>query len=75
MNIPNGKCPTCGKVVNHVTIDRITAGDKIVGPLHKAVSLKCQSCKTVLGVSFDPEAARQGIVDKLLEALGRGHKG
>jgi len=71
MNIPTGKCPGCGVVISHVELDSITAGNKLVGPLHRAISYRCPSCRVVLSVEIDPIALKRDTVDEILEALGK----
>lgn len=71
LNIPDGKCPSCGKVVHGVTIDNIPASIGIGQPEWRAVSFCCKTCKTVLGVSIDPVALKTDTVDEILRALKR----
>ena len=69
-----GNCPGCEKKIDHANLESITIGDKLSGPLHRGISMICPSCKTVLGVAFDPIAIKADTVDEILEGLGHKRK-
>jgi len=54
---PSGKCPKCEKPVDRLVIVRVEAGADMGGSTHRALTLQCPSCQTVLGAqlvrSFD----------------------
>lgn len=71
----HGKCPKCEKSLDHVDIDAISAGDKMSGPLHHAISYVCPFCKTILGVAIDPISLKVDTVREILQGLGVKPKG
>ncbi len=49
-----GKCPKCETVVT-VLVEPIRARDETSGKTCPAVQFLCSKCRTILGVSLDPE--------------------
>lgn len=71
LNIPDGKCPSCTKVINKLTIDSVTASMGYGLREWNAVTYCCPDCKVVLGVGVDPIALKNDIIDGVLHGLGR----
>jgi phage FluMu protein Com len=65
----HGKCPKCSADISQCDLDKIVIGDQFAGPFFHGVSMCCPKCKTVLGVSADPEALAQDIVQKLFRRI------
>jgi hypothetical protein len=67
----SGKCPKCDRTINTAKAEAI---DLHVSPkeAYKGVSYSCPSCHCVLGVSMDPLALNQNLVNRLKKALGKG---
>jgi hypothetical protein len=70
MGIPVGKCPNCQEAIPHVVVESIGTQKPIAGGWN-AICFRCPSCRTILGVQFDPVALRQDIVESVLKALGK----
>ena len=49
-----GKCPKCETVVT-IAVESIRARDEISGRTCPSVLFLCSRCRTVLGVSLDPD--------------------
>jgi len=49
-----GKCPKCDTVVT-VVVESIRARDEASGKTCPSVQFLCSKCRTVLGVSLDPD--------------------
>jgi len=65
-----GKCPKCETSLKRVKaqyVDVETPKDT-----YKGVSYVCPLCGTILSVSVDPLAVKNGIVVAILKALGKG---
>ena len=63
----NGLCPKCEAVVQAVNVSAIPIAESFQ-PKWNGVSFLCQSCGTVLGVSFDPADLVADIVNALKES-------
>jgi len=66
----HGKCPKCEAPISHLEIDSITWGDKLNGPIFRAISGCCPKCKTVVGAAIDPTSQKNDIVSEVLAGLG-----
>ena len=64
-----GKCPKCEKPVTHCAMDEIGVGDKLIGRSFHGVAMCCPHCRTVLGVTADPEILINDIACRLLHKL------
>lgn len=65
-----GKCPKCGKTVDHAKTDPIKL--KGGGKVWPGVSLLCPSCDAVLGIQMDPLVLKEAIIEEIVKAL-QGH--
>jgi hypothetical protein len=65
-----GKCPKCEKRIDHLDLDSITMGNRLLGPLHTGVSAVCPHCKCVVSAAIDPIALKTDIVKEVLAGLG-----
>ena len=70
MAIPNAMCPNCQEVIPNVVVEPI-AVEKLLAGSWTGVSFLCPSCRTILGIQFDPVAIRQDLVESVLKALGK----
>lgn len=66
--VNKGMCPSCDGAISWVEIERLDIRE---GPLPKwtGVSLICPHCQHVLGVSVDPIALKDDIVETVLHQL------
>jgi len=66
-----GKCPHCDKTISHAKAEPI---DIRVGTTaeYKGISYYCPFCHAVLSVGMDPLALNQNLVNRLMQALGKG---
>lgn len=60
----SGKCPKCETIVT-VFIESIRARDEASGRTYASVQFLCSRCRTVLGVSLDPDWQAQIIAGQL----------
>ncbi len=60
----SGRCPKCETVVT-VLIELIRARDEISGRTCPSVQFLCDRCRTVLGVSLDPDWQAQIVIGQL----------
>lgn len=70
-----GKCPKCGKWVDHVGSFELLAGEPLQDKRH-ALAYTCPFCQTILGCQLDPITLRadmvEQVVDELFKRLQRG---
>ena len=66
-----GKCPSCGKVAQHVNVDNVDVVTIEGSPKWNGIVCKCPHCNTILSASIDPVALKTDIVEEILERLGR----
>jgi hypothetical protein len=71
MNIPSGKCPSCGTIVTRLHLDAVDASTGFNQLSVRAITYCCPSCKVVLGAAIDPLALKTDTVNEILKALGR----
>ena len=64
-----GKCPKCEKPVTHCTFDGIDIGDRLMGTHFQGIAMCCPHCRTVLGVSPDPNVLVSDVAYRLLHKL------
>ena len=60
----SGRCPKCGRAVT-VLIESIRARDEQSGRTCPSVQFICGECRTILGVSLDPDWQAQIMVGQL----------
>ena len=65
----HGYCSKCEKPVTHCATDEIEIGDRMTGSHFHGVAMCCPHCRTVLGVSPDPEIMVNDIAARLLHKL------
>jgi hypothetical protein len=63
-----GKCPKCEKPVTHCTFDDVGVDYRLMGS-HRGLALCCPHCRTVLGVSPDPDVLVGDVAYRLLHKL------
>jgi hypothetical protein len=61
----NAKCPSCGKAISNVNLERGPLGNSTFGPLVSGYAATCPTCRAVLGVMPDPDAIVHEVVKKL----------
>ncbi len=66
----SGKCPKCDIAVT-VLIEAIRARDEVTGKTCPCLQFLCSRCRTVLGVSLDPDWQAE-IVAKQLHSVVSG---
>jgi hypothetical protein len=66
-----GKCPKCDATIGHANAEPIEVK---VGTTekYKGISYYCPFCHAVLSVAMDPLALNQNLVNRLMQALGKG---
>jgi hypothetical protein len=65
-----GKCPKCEASLKRVKAQYIDVETPKAN--YKGVSYVCPFCRTILSVSVDPLAVKNGIVLAILKALDKG---
>jgi hypothetical protein len=65
----HGYCPKCEKPVTHCATNEIEVGDRLTGSYFHGVAICCPHCRTVLGVSADPDILVNDIASRLLHKL------
>ena len=65
-----GKCPKCEAPLKRVKAQYLDVETPKANL--KGVSYVCPFCQTILSVSVDPLAVKNGIVWAILKALGKG---
>lgn len=65
----HGNCPKCEKPVTHCALDEIGVSDKLIGSSFHGVAMCCPHCRTVLGVTADPEIMINDIACRVLHKL------
>jgi hypothetical protein len=65
----HGYCPKCERPVTHCALDEIEIGDRLIGSCFHGVAMCCPHCRTVLGVSADPDILVNDIASRLLHKL------
>ena len=63
-----GKCPKCDALVSKVKIEHVDIMENLTSKWH-GVSLVCQYCGCVLGVSIDPVALKNDVVAAVQKLL------
>jgi len=67
--MPNtGKCPKCGKVLQHVDIEAMEVHKDAKRAFHGA-SFICPDCRTILSVGLDPIAVTADVVRTVMERM------
>ena len=66
-----GKCPKCEKTVFGVNVYAIDARRGPAQSALKAISLNCQNCHTVLGMTIDPLVVKTEAVAELIKEIRR----
>ena len=64
-----GNCPKCEKPVTHCALDEIGVSDKLIGASFHGIAMCCPHCRTVLGVTADPEILINDIACRVLHKL------
>ena len=66
------KCPSCGKAIYKPKVKRndATPADSYTRPMF-VVEFSCPSCDVCLGVSPDPRAMTETVIDEVYTALGK----
>lgn len=77
--IPTGKCPKCGQtiggeIISNSKVEHITVGSSAFGPVYRGVSIVCTGCSSVLGISIDPVAIKEDIINGILKNLGASRR-
>lgn len=67
--MPQGKCPSCGKMVTRLKMDTLEAKVGIAGEGYLAVSYLCPWCNVILGAGLDPVALKTDTVNGVVEKL------
>jgi hypothetical protein len=65
----HGNCPKCEKPVTHCTLNEVGVSDAPIGASFHGVAMCCPNCRTVLGVTADPEILINDIAYRLLHKL------
>ena len=65
----HGNCPKCEKPVTHCALDEIGVSDAPIGASFHGVAMCCPHCRTVLGVTADPEILINDIAYRILHKL------
>ena len=60
------KCPKCEQTIPNVNLVGPTVGNNVFGPLLSGYTAVCPRCRSVLGVTVDPQA----IARQVAKALG-----
>jgi hypothetical protein len=63
-----GTCPKCDKVLGHVTLVEISAGE-FFGNQWRAIKYCCPFCYVILSVQIDPVALKTDTIDGTVAAL------
>jgi phage FluMu protein Com len=61
----SGKCPKCEQVIGNVLLEPGPLGNRFSGPMLAGFVALCPHCKTVLGVTADPDAIANTVVQRL----------
>jgi hypothetical protein len=67
--VNHGYCPKCERPVTHCALDEIEVGDRLIGSSFHGIAMCCPHCRTVLGVSADPDILVNDIASRLLHKL------
>ena len=65
----HGNCPKCEKPVTHCALNEIGVSDAPIGASFHGVAMCCPHCRTVLGVTADPQILVNDIASRLLHKL------
>ncbi len=60
----SGRCPKCGRVVT-ILMEPIRAREEASGRTCPSVQFLCGECRTILGVSLDPDWQAQIVAGQL----------
>jgi hypothetical protein len=63
-----GTCPKCDKVLGHVNLVEISAG-QMFGDQWRAIKYCCPHCKVILSVQIDPIALKTDVIAGVVAAL------